>query len=57
MTRKLKRAAKIILRSVMGVYSPSLCRKVKISDIWETPGYEREVSRNDKRRSNQNSEE
>ena len=37
----MKRALIIIFRALMGVYSPSLGRRVRISDIWETPAYER----------------
>lgn len=36
----MKRALIIFLRAVMGVHSPSLRRRVRISDIWRTPGYE-----------------
>ena len=37
----MKRAIKILWRALLGVHSPSLRRRVKISDIWNTPNYER----------------
>ena len=37
----MKRALLIIARAVLGVYSPSLGRRVRISDIWASRGYER----------------
>lgn len=35
----MKRALLIIFKSVMGIASPSLRRRVRISDIWKTPNY------------------
>ena len=37
----MKRALIILFRAFVGVYSPSMLRRVKISDIWKTPEYER----------------
>lgn len=37
----MKRALIIIVRALTGVHSPSLRRRVRISDIWKSPGYER----------------
>lgn len=36
----VRRALIILLRAAMGVHSPSLGRRVRISDIWRSPGYE-----------------
>lgn len=38
--RKLKRALRIIARAALGVYSPTLRRRVRISDIWRSPEWE-----------------
>lgn len=35
----MKRALLIIFKAIMGVVSPSLGRRVRISDIWKTPNY------------------
>lgn len=35
----MKRTLKILLRALLGIHSPSLRRRVKISDIWKTPYY------------------
>lgn len=37
----IKRVWKIFIRALFGVHSPSLRRRVKISDIWKEPNYER----------------
>lgn len=34
-----KRALVIFTRATLGIHSPSLKRRVKISDIWKTPNY------------------
>lgn len=36
---RAKRAVSIIIKAIMGIHSPSLHRRVRISDIWKTPGY------------------
>ena len=38
--KPVRRALIILLRAAMGVHSPSLGRRVRISDIWRSPGYE-----------------
>ena len=35
----MKRAVRIFFKAIMGVHSPSLRRKIKISDIWKTKEY------------------
>lgn len=35
----IKRALIIFTKAMLGIPSPSLERKVKISDIWKTPNY------------------
>lgn len=35
----MKRALRIFVLAIMGVHSPSLRRKVKISDIWKMKEY------------------
>ena len=37
----VRRALIIFIRALTGVHSPSLRRRVRISDIWKSPGYER----------------
>lgn len=37
----MKRIFKILWRALLGVHSPSLRRRVKVSDIWKEPNYER----------------
>lgn len=37
---KVRRFFLILFRALVGVHSPSLKRKVKISDIWKNPHYE-----------------
>ena len=37
----LRRAFLIIARALAGVHSPSLGRRVRISDIWKSRGHER----------------
>lgn len=34
-----KRALIIFTKAKLGIYSPSLKRRIKISDIWKTPNY------------------
>ena len=36
---KIKRALNIALLAIVGVYSPSMMRRVRINDIWKTPAY------------------
>ena len=36
---KIKRAMNIALLGLLRIYSPSLMRRVRISDIWKTPRY------------------
>ena len=36
---RIKRAVNIALLGLLRIYSPSLMRRVRISDIWETPRY------------------
>lgn len=38
---EVRRAGLIILRASFGIWSSSVNRPVKISDIWESPNYER----------------
>lgn len=35
----MRRAMNIFMLAVLGIYSPSLNRYVRISDIWKTPQY------------------
>lgn len=35
----MRRALNIFMLAVLGVHSPSLMRRVRISDIWKTPHY------------------
>lgn len=35
----MRRAIKIIFQAICGVQSPSMRRRVKVSDIWKSPGY------------------
>lgn len=37
----IRRAGLIILRASFGIWSSSMNRPVRISDIWESPNYER----------------
>lgn len=36
---RIKRAMNIAWMGLLRIYSPSLMRRVKISDIWKTPNY------------------
>lgn len=38
---EIRRAVLIIMRAALGIWSPSMNRPVRISDIWESPNYER----------------
>ena len=38
---EIRRAGLIILRASFGIWSSSMNRPVRISDIWESPNYER----------------
>lgn len=38
---EVRRTGLIILRASFGIWSSSMNRPVKISDIWESPNYER----------------
>lgn len=35
----MRRAIKILFLAIHGVWSPSMRRRVKVSDIWKSPGY------------------
>lgn len=35
----VKRAVNIFLCGILGVYSPSLGRRIRVSDIWKTKNY------------------
>ena len=35
----VKRAVNIFLRGILGLYSPSLERRIRVSDIWKTKNY------------------
>lgn len=37
--KRLKRALRIIAQAVLGVHSPSLRRRIRISDIWRHPNW------------------
>lgn len=37
--KKLKRALRIILQAALGVHSPSLRRRIRVSDIWRHPNW------------------
>lgn len=37
----MRRAMLILFRVAIGAHSPSLGRRVRISDIWKEPNYER----------------
>ena len=36
----MKRAIVIFIRAIFGVHSPSLGRRIRVSDIWKAPYYE-----------------
>lgn len=37
--KRIKRSARIVFKAIFGVHSPTLKRRVRISDIWDTPYY------------------
>lgn len=37
--RKLKRALRIIACAALGVHSPTLRRRIRVSDIWKHPNW------------------
>jgi hypothetical protein len=43
----MKRAINILILALCGAYSPSLDRRVRISDIWLTPQYAGALIRRD----------
>lgn len=47
---KVRRFFLILFRALVGVHSPSLKRKVKISDIWKTPNYVAKVRKRGEKR-------
>ena len=37
--KKLKRALRIIVCAVLGTHSPTLRRRIRVSDIWKHPNW------------------